>query len=124
MREKLKNRKGFTLAELLIVVAIIAVLVAIMVPVFGTSRAKAVHAKDLANVRSKYAELVADKMGEADGFNATTGKMDIALNDIKAGITTSDVTETSGGDIEVSTPVPGSANITTTIDVDDSVNIT
>ena len=30
------NRKGFTLAELLIVVAIIAVLVAVAIPVFGS----------------------------------------------------------------------------------------
>ena len=31
-----KNKKGFTLAELLIVVAIIAVLVAISIPIFTT----------------------------------------------------------------------------------------
>lgn len=30
------NRKGFTLAELLIVVAIIAVLVAVAIPIFGS----------------------------------------------------------------------------------------
>lgn len=52
------NRKGFTLAELLIVVAIIAVLVAIAIPVFTTQLEKAKEATDLANIRSKYAELV------------------------------------------------------------------
>lgn len=34
---KYKNKKGFTLAELLIVVAIIAVLVAVAIPIFPAS---------------------------------------------------------------------------------------
>ena len=54
------NRKGFTLAELLIVVAIIAVLVAIAIPVFTTQLEKSREATDIANVRSAYATLVAD----------------------------------------------------------------
>lgn len=37
----MKNRKGFTLAELLIVVAIIAVLVAISIPIFTGQMEKA-----------------------------------------------------------------------------------
>ena len=53
-----KNRKGFTLAELLIVVAIIAVLVAIAIPVFTTQLEKSREATDLANVRSAYAEMM------------------------------------------------------------------
>ena len=53
------NRKGFTLAELLIVVAIIAVLVAIAIPVFTTQLEKSREATDVANVRSAYATLVA-----------------------------------------------------------------
>ena len=53
-----KNNKGFTLAELLIVVAIIAVLVAIAIPVFTTQLEKSREATDLANVRSAYAALV------------------------------------------------------------------
>ena len=52
------NKKGFTLAELLIVVAIIAVLVAIAIPVFNTQLEKAKIATDKANVRSWYAEQV------------------------------------------------------------------
>lgn len=54
------NRKGFTLAELLIVVAIIAVLVAIAIPVFTTQLEKSREATDAANVRAAYATLVAD----------------------------------------------------------------
>ena len=54
-----KNNKGFTLAELLIVVAIIAVLVAIAIPVFTSQLEKSREATDLANVRSAYAEQMA-----------------------------------------------------------------
>ena len=53
------NRKGFTLAELLIVVAIIAVLVAIAIPVFTSQLHNARVATDVANCRAYYAELQA-----------------------------------------------------------------
>lgn len=53
------NKKGFTLAELLIVVAIIAVLTAIAIPVFTGQLEKARVATDQANVRSWYAEQIA-----------------------------------------------------------------
>ncbi len=55
-----KNNKGFTLAELLIVVAIIAVLVAIAIPVFTSQLERAREATDLSNIRAAYAEAVAD----------------------------------------------------------------
>ncbi len=50
-----RNNKGFTLAELLIVVAIIAVLVAIAIPVFTTQLEKSKEGTDIANLRSAYA---------------------------------------------------------------------
>jgi len=56
---KLKERKGFTLAELLIVVAIIAVLVAVAIPVFTAQLEKARVATEQANARSTYAQAVA-----------------------------------------------------------------
>ena len=60
MFKKIHSKKGFTLAELLIVVAIIAVLTAIAIPVFSSQLEKAKKATDLANVRSGYAEAAAD----------------------------------------------------------------
>ena len=55
-----KNNKGFTLAELLIVVAIIAVLVAIAIPVFTSQLEKSREATDMSNVRAAYAEVMAN----------------------------------------------------------------
>ena len=47
-----ENKKGFTLAELLIVVAIIAVLVAISIPIFTSQLEKSKEAVDAANLRA------------------------------------------------------------------------
>ena len=60
MREN--GKKGFTLAELLIVVAIIAVLVAISIPIFSAQLEKSREATDAANIRSAYAEVSADML--------------------------------------------------------------
>ena len=55
-----KNKKGFTLAELLIVVAIIAVLVAISIPIFTSQLEKSRDAVTMANIRAAYAEASAE----------------------------------------------------------------
>lgn len=65
--KKLLNKKGFTLMEMLIVVAIIVILVAISIPSFSSSLDKANKATDDANLRSAKAAAVVQ---ELDGFFA------------------------------------------------------
>jgi len=70
-----RNKKGFTLAELLIVVAIIAVLVAIAIPIFTNQLEKSREATDAANIRNAIADvsvqyLSADVVDDA-GYNIT-----------------------------------------------------
>ena len=66
--KKIKNNKGFTLMEMLIVVAIIAILVAIAIPSFTAQLEKAREAADIANIRSAYAEAMVKYL---DSDNAT-----------------------------------------------------
>ena len=76
---KKNNNKGFTLMEMLIVVAIIAVLVAIAIPVFTNQLEKSREATDAANIRSAYAEVMACAMTNAT--EADAAKNDVDVND-------------------------------------------
>ena len=50
LRGKFQNKKGFTLVEMLIVVAIIAILIAVSIPLVSTSLEKAREAVDRKSV--------------------------------------------------------------------------
>lgn len=60
MFKKLSKKKGFTLMEMMIVVAIIAILIAIIIPTFKGALDRANAAADEANLRAYYAEVTAD----------------------------------------------------------------
>ena len=92
---KMKNSKGFTLMEMLIVVAIIAVLVAVMIPVMNNSLEKSRDTATVANLRTAYAEaqvayLTEDKTNDdvTITYNTTEGKTgsiaSIAVANVKA----------------------------------------
>ena len=71
MREY-KRSSGFTLAELLIVVAIIGVLVAISIPIFTSQLEKSREATDAANIRSHYAEVMAEAISSGQNVDGKT----------------------------------------------------
>ncbi len=124
---KRSSKKGFTLAELLIVIAIIAVLVAIMIPVFSSQLDKARAAAELANVRAAYAEALANAMvgeGDLDANDTVTIKAEnikAALKYPEKTIVTLTVAPdgTNDGTIKVEY-----GNISGTFDIDEDVTIT
>ena len=75
VREKMNNEKGFTLIEMLIVVAIIAILVAVSIPMISSSLEKAKHSTDAANERAAKSEILIGYMSEA-----AAGGIDIEKN--------------------------------------------
>lgn len=62
MFKKLSKKKGFTLMEMMIVVAIIAVLIAIIIPTFSGALDSAYAAADEANLRAYYSEAMANSV--------------------------------------------------------------
>ena len=65
MNKKL-TKKGFTLAELLIVVAILAILVAVSIPIFTSKLHDAKDSTDMANERAAKAAAVVAYMSATD----------------------------------------------------------
>ena len=81
---KKRNQKGFTIMEMLIVVAIIAILVAIAIPTFNSALTKSKEAADVANIRAAYAEvMMAYMMGDtttAPTLKTIKDKLGTSLN--------------------------------------------
>lgn len=71
---KKMNKKGFTLAELLIVIAIIAVLIAIAIPTFSGALENARRQTDHANIRAAYSVMQVAKM--SGGIPLDNGAVD------------------------------------------------
>lgn len=117
LRKAKNNKKGFTLAELLIVVAIIAVLVAISIPIFTAQLEKSRDAVSVSNIRAAYAEasaeyLTGDTNGTADTvdvkaeFKGTQAKWSGMLDELPFTFDTNTVlTDDQGG-------VPGTYTLT------------
>lgn len=80
------NRKGFTIVELVIVIAVIAILAAVLIPTFASVSQNAKKSAALQEARNLYTEYVAFKNGQVEDklyvqggdyyFVVEDGKMD------------------------------------------------
>lgn len=83
LKAKLRKNGGFTLIEMLIVVAIIAILIAISIPLVGQALEKSREATDAANERSFKAELILCYLsGNTDGSDTTTAANKFETNKV------------------------------------------
>lgn len=64
-----KRNKGFTLAEMLVVVAIIAILVAIPIPIFTGRMEKARETSDISNMRSAKSAVIMEYLDGSISFD-------------------------------------------------------
>ena len=96
------NKKGFTLIEMLVVIAIIAVLVSIIIPTVSNATTKAAAAADAANLRSLQSELTIAYM---TGTPKAQGK--ITTNNAEITVTSTGVTVTVDSDFPTSKYIGG-----------------
>ena len=89
MNKNKKNRKGFTIVELVIVIAVIGILATVLVPTFGDVIGKANASKDLQAAKNAYT-LYVGKVNYAGGDTAEEvvyydgAKVDIVIENGKA----------------------------------------
>ena len=78
MKKMLKNKKGFTLVELMVVVAILGILVAVAIPVYSSVTDKAERNTCVANIRT-VESAVMQAVTNGDAKILADGK--VTLND-------------------------------------------
>ncbi len=111
-----RNSRGFTLAELLITVAIIGVLVAISIPVFASQTEKSREATDLSNVRAAYAEVMAEAITENTEYQEKTVPLKQKQDDWQSAdsVTIGGITHAKGeGDTDHWKGIPGAGGTCT-----------
>lgn len=68
MNNKKNNRKGFTIVELVIVIAVIAILATVLVPTFGNVIQNAKDSAALQEAKNAYTNYVADNATSDEGY--------------------------------------------------------
>lgn len=114
------DEQGFTLMEMLIVVAIIAILIAIAIPVFTSQLENSREATDAANLRSAYAVAAAKVV--SDGGNTGVAAGPVAMKQTQSNWTSGVNGQKIGG--TAITEAPTSGNVYVNVATDGTVSFT
>ena len=66
---KRNNKKGFTIVELVVVIAVIAILAAVLIPTFSGITTKAKQSAAIQEAKNAYTETLADDLYDNDTTN-------------------------------------------------------
>lgn len=114
------DKKGFTLAELLVVVAIIGILVAISVPLFTAQLGKARKATNQANMRAAKVAAISQYLSDAKDGNEIVYEYNIKTGTVTDGATkTGTATEIENA---VSNKVYTKIYVSVTVDKEDTTD--
>ena len=82
------NKKGFTIVELVIVIAVISILAAVLIPTFSGVIEKANKSATLQEARNNYTEAYADDIqdGVIDGTTDGTTSVNVTGYTVTAGV--------------------------------------
>ena len=111
------NKKGFTLIEMLVVIAIIAVLVSIVIPTVSSATEKAKEAADVANIRSYIAEVTTEALA-----NGTAATRKYTMTQTQKGFQSTDIKSIGGVDGTTFTAISNAVGKEITITYDLSNN--
>lgn len=109
---KKKMQKGFSLVELMVVIAIIAILAAVAIPMYSnyTTRAQlGTRMAQLGGVKAEVAEGIANNNGSATGVTAANLPSGVSVAD---GVITQVTSDIVSGSSMTLTPTVGSGAIT------------
>lgn len=98
MNRKLTGRKGFTLIELMVVVAIIGILAAIGLAMFNGAQAKARNAAAKADVKAYQAAIEQTYNSQTGVYTAPTGSS-FASGSVPTGVDSSQTNMNAGGTV-------------------------
>lgn len=101
---KKRNRKGFTIVELVIVIAVIGILAAVLIPTFSSVITKANESKALQEAKNMYTEYLVYRNGQPDATNDSF----VTTNTVRVAVEVSDTyyyfTVTNGEIVRVTNP--------------------